>query len=139
MSIVAAVGSPSSSEVVKRGYELSDAYNDDLILLHVFSREEFEDRAEGRPDYHLDDGTDDAAQVSAVAADAALPDDAKDVLFRGRIGDPTEEIIDEARRSDARYIVIGGRNRSPVGKAVFGSTTQSVLLNATVPVVTVMH
>ena len=49
-----------------------------------------------------------------------------------------EEIIDEAESEDPRYLVISGRRRSPTGKALFGSTTQQVLLNVDCPVVTQM-
>jgi nucleotide-binding universal stress UspA family protein len=45
-------------------------------------------------------------------------------------GDPAEAIIDVATDTDADLIVIGGRKRSPAGKALFGSVTQTVILNA---------
>jgi nucleotide-binding universal stress UspA family protein len=45
-------------------------------------------------------------------------------------GDPAEAIIDAADEADADLIVIGGRKRSPAGKALFGSVTQTVILNA---------
>lgn len=138
MTIIAAIGSPSSADVVEQGYELAEVYDDRLVVLHVFTRDEFDDRADGRTEYYLDDATYDAAQVSAVAVDAALPDDPANVTVRGRIGDPAEEILDEAYSLEARYVVVGGRKRSPVGKAMFGSTTQSILLNAVTPVVTIM-
>lgn len=46
-----------------------------------------------------------------------------------RSGDPTTQLIDVADDRDADALCIGGRKRSPAGKALFGSVTQSVLLN----------
>ncbi|WP_345782540.1 universal stress protein [Halostagnicola sp. A-GB9-2] len=63
----------------------------------------------------------------------------RDHEAHGRHGNPAEEIIEFANETDAHYIVIGGRKRSPVGKALFGSVTQSVLLDATQPVVAAMQ
>lgn len=45
-----------------------------------------------------------------------------------------ENILDEAERYDVQGIVLGGRKRSPVGKALFGSVTQQVILNTDLPV-----
>lgn len=66
-------------------------------------------------------------------------EDYTNITFEGRVGDPVDTILDEARRIDADYVVIGGRKRTPVGKAVFGSKTQSILLQTDLPVVTVMR
>jgi nucleotide-binding universal stress UspA family protein len=49
-------------------------------------------------------------------------------------GDPAEAIIDVAAATDADLVVVGGRKRSPAGKALFGSVTQTVILNAERPV-----
>ena len=49
-------------------------------------------------------------------------------------GDPADAIVAVADEDDADLIVIGGRKRSPAGKALFGSVTQSVILNAGRPV-----
>ncbi|MDF9746212.1 universal stress protein [Natrinema salsiterrestre] len=57
-----------------------------------------------------------------------------DVGVERRHGDPGEEIVDFAESVDADTIIIPGRKRSPVGKAVFGSVTQDVILNADSPV-----
>ena len=46
-------------------------------------------------------------------------------------------IVDLATDIDADLVVIGGRQRSPTGKALFGSVTQSVVLDSPVPVVVV--
>jgi nucleotide-binding universal stress UspA family protein len=54
-----------------------------------------------------------------------------------RSGDPAEELIRMTRELDADQIVLGGRRRSPVGKAVFGSVVQDVILEADCPVTTI--
>lgn len=56
-------------------------------------------------------------------------------LVRGR--DAAEEIISVAREEHADFIVIGLRHRSPVGKLLLGSNSQSILLEAPCPVVAV--
>lgn len=49
-------------------------------------------------------------------------------------GDPADAIVSTADREEANLIVVGGRKRSPAGKALFGSVTQSVILGAERPV-----
>lgn len=50
-------------------------------------------------------------------------------------GDPSNIITQYAASNDPDLIVLGGRKRSPVGKAIFGSVAQSVILNTDHPVV----
>ena len=52
-----------------------------------------------------------------------------------RSGDPADVILAAADEHDVDSIVLGGRKRSPAGKALFGSVTQSVILNSDVPTV----
>ena len=51
--------------------------------------------------------------------------------------DATEALLDAAEQHEARLIVVGVRRRSPVGKAVLGSTAQDVVLQANCPVLAV--
>ena len=48
-----------------------------------------------------------------------------------------EELVEFAKRNNAFEIIIGVRRRSKVGKLLFGSTAQYVILNAPCPVVTI--
>lgn len=161
MTILTAVdGETAPSGAVERGAELASAFDVDHVVLHVLSQDAFEELQEstsrsspqpiaasvsngGRSqsaaiaEYTIEDGERHAAAIARDAVYATLDDHSGSVPV-GRVGDPVEEILAEADRRSARYIVTGGRQRTPVGKAVFGSKTQSILLEATLPVVTVM-
>lgn len=50
---------------------------------------------------------------------------------------PADEIVKTAAEHDASLIVIGLRHRTKVGKMLFGSTAQTVLLDAGCPVLAV--
>lgn len=50
-------------------------------------------------------------------------------------GTPTDCIIEAANELDVEAILIAGRRRTPVGKAVFGSVTQGVVLQSELPVI----
>lgn len=51
--------------------------------------------------------------------------------------EPGEDLVELAKEHQVDEIVMGVKRRSKVGKLVFGSTAQYVILNATCPVVTV--
>lgn len=79
-----------------------------------------------------------AARKRGVSVTADILEDAGiDVQIRGHdVGDkPANKIISAAERENADRIYLYSRKRSPAGKAVFGSTIQQVLLNASCPVV----
>jgi nucleotide-binding universal stress UspA family protein len=138
MAILAAVdGGTNSENVVKTGYDLSEAYNVELYVLHVLSESKFESQKEERPEYYRDEAEGDAEHVAQRVIEDTVGT-ADDVLAVGRVGTPAEEVLAFADDIDAQYLVTGGRRRSPVGKAVFGSDVQEILLKSKAPVVTVM-
>jgi nucleotide-binding universal stress UspA family protein len=51
--------------------------------------------------------------------------------------DVAETILDLTKKAEAELLVIGARRRSPVGKLILGSITQTLILQADVPVLVV--
>ncbi len=51
--------------------------------------------------------------------------------------EPGEDLVRIAKEQDVGEIIVGVKRRSKVGKLVFGSTAQYVILNAPCPVATV--
>lgn len=164
MAILAAVdGEAVPDRAVSVGYDLARAYGDELIVVHVMPQERFEEIQEStvqntkgtvlapEADYDGPETTtvenenaltidaDGEPRAETVARDVVggTLEEHSDVSFQGRVGDPAQEILEEAERQKARHIVVGGQKRSPVGKAVFGSVAQTVILNADRPVTTV--
>lgn len=76
---------------------------------------------------------------SVNEAKTYLERDGITVQARRELADPPEAIVSVAEEIDADLIVMSGRKRSPAGKVLFGSVTQSVLLDADVPVTVVME
>ncbi len=63
----------------------------------------------------------------------------RDVLASGRVvpGDPAEQILAQARESDADMIVMGTRGRKGIERWLFGSVAQEVVKSSPVPVLTI--
>lgn len=134
------------SQIVPTGVDLAEAYDDTLVLLHVVSDKDAESHLEALSesdslqDSSITQQEERAATYAERIGKNTIDDyDSHQIETRGRIGTPAQEVVSVADELDARYIVVGGRQRSPTGKAIFGSTTQDILLSTNRPVVTIMQ
>lgn len=131
-------------ETVTVAANLTEKYGDELVALNVTSKDEFLKEQQGKTSIAdvepkpIERYENEAAARAREIVEQIL-DGSTDVTYMGRVADPADGIVETGRNVDARFIVIGARRQSPVGKAIFGSTTQSVLLTADRPVVTVME
>lgn len=87
---------------------------------------------------HVFDENPEKASVHQVAAVRETRDRLEEtdvtVKLLGSSGNPGEEVIKQAEEHDVDQICVGGRKRSPAGKALFGSVTQEVILGTQRPV-----
>ncbi|SFB67847.1 Universal stress protein family protein [Halobiforma haloterrestris] len=93
------------------------------ILAHVFG-----ENPEGRSVHELEG----VRRVASTFDDAGI-----DYEYYEASGEPAPELIAAAAELDADMICLSGRKRTPTGKVIFGSVTQSVILGTDLPVVTV--
>jgi nucleotide-binding universal stress UspA family protein len=140
-TILVAVG-PGDAERAERlaeeAVDFGSATGATVVLAHVFTEEEYKsalDSLEFNPEAHEFEPDDVAGRHSTIRKIASALDEADvDTEIRGAVGDHGELIVQIAKDVDADQVIVGGRRRSPTGKAVFGSVAQEVMLNAPCPV-----
>ena len=132
-----------SKRAIRIGYDLATRYDDTLTVLYVIPRDDYEEHKKNLQDitefgdFTLDQEQGSAERFAREFAQGKIEDVDMDLIEPlGRVGDVAEEVLTEADRIDPRYLVISGRRRSRVGKALFGDTAQEILLNANCTVVT---
>jgi len=112
----------------------------EVALAHVFTAEEYR-QAKSALNYDADSEV--TPSTVAKRYDTirelgdVMDDHGVDFVWYGRLTDEkteSERIVGLAESIDADLIVVGGRKRSPTGKAVFGSRPQEIMLTAPCPV-----
>jgi len=110
----------------------------EVVLTHVFTDEEFNTvRSRLGVDETSEGSTPDAVaerHTTTRALSEALTEAGVSHSVRGAVGDHADEVVEAASAIGADRVVVGGRRRSPTGKAVFGSVAQEVLLSSPCPV-----
>jgi nucleotide-binding universal stress UspA family protein len=140
-SVLVALGAGDAERVERLAEEAVDIAGPagaTVVIGHVFTPEEFETRvSELGFDREASDVDPDtvAERYSAIRDLAARLDEAGvDYEVHGSIGDYGDGIVALAEELDTDLVLVGGRKRSPTGKAVFGSVAQEVMLSAPCPV-----
>ncbi len=121
-------GSNVAKEAIAVGARHANAFKAEIILVHSMvggpevPRQEFED-AEKNLDYEKNSLLDQKILCKPILSVRGL--------------EAGEDLVQLADDHKVDEIIIGVRRRSKVGKLIFGSTAQYVVLNASCPVVTV--
>lgn len=131
----------SDEELAAAAADIAGPAGATVVLARVHSRDEYEtirDRLNADPDSEVTPDTVAARRADVRELGDALADADLDIRVRGRLtdddGDRSERLVDIAEETDADLLLVGGGDRTPVGKAVFGSTAQDVMLDAPCPV-----
>ena len=105
-----------------RGTAIAEAITEvpmDTSQVRVTLLHDFEENPEGAS----------VDQVASVRrAREVLEDAGVEVALEESSGEPADAILRLADEQDADMIVVAGRKRTPTGKVLFGSVTQSVIL-----------
>ncbi|WP_128904020.1 universal stress protein [Halorubrum amylolyticum] len=108
----------------------------EAVILNVY--EGFEVSGEGGRVDSEDVWNEENYPESVDAVEDRLAEAGVETTRRREHGDPADTIVEVAAALDADGITMSARRRSPTGKMLFGSTTQSVLLGAGCPVTVVV-
>jgi nucleotide-binding universal stress UspA family protein len=111
-----------------------------VAVAHIFKEEEYQSVRDQLDMDQTSEATPDSIarrHVTVRGLTTALGEAGIDHTAYGRVtrdGSVGEAILELSDEVGADMILVGGRRRSPTGKAIFGSTAQEVLLNADCPV-----
>lgn len=125
-------------ELTEAVIDVGQAADVTVVLLHVFSQSAYDEGVE-EAGYDPDDpppANTLATRLESIdAISQSLEEAGVEYRVRGEIGEVTESIVRTVEETDSDLLYIGGRRRSPTGKAVFGSTVHRLMMNAPCPVV----
>ncbi len=129
MSILVAYdGSEVAKDALRLAMKHAQAFNENLEVVQSLERGADLDLANiQRLEQALEN------EIQEIVGSAGLKPETNLLISSSTAG---ENIVRHAEVKNSREIVMGVRRRSKVGKLVFGSTCQYVILNAPCPVVT---
>ncbi|NKE35376.1 universal stress protein [Natronococcus sp. JC468] len=140
-TILLAVGpgdADRTDELAETVIEVAAPADATVVLAHIFTQDEYNEVLEN---LEMDAESDQVRPDEVAARHSTIRDIQReldeagvDYDVRGDIGDHGSTIVELATGVAADRVVVGGRRRSPTGKAVFGSTAQEVLLSSPCPV-----
>jgi len=132
-TVLLAVGESETDQIeqlAETAIDIAGPAGATVALAHVFSEDAYDD---ARERLQFDPDSEVTPSVVAERLDEAGVDHA----VHARLGDGStdgDRFAELAAEIEADLVIVGGRGRTPAGKAVFGSTAQTIMLNAPCPV-----
>lgn len=126
--LVAYHGTNVGNEILKTAVKHAKAFGDEVLLMTSLEGDDKTDLEE------INKAETDLRNASKRLDKEDVPNEAH-LIVKGHT--PGEDIVAFAEEQECSEIIIGVKSRSKVGKFLFGSTAQYVILNAHCPVVSV--
>ena len=126
--MVCYTGSRSSRKALELAIQHAKTFNGSICLVASMEKGTTDEQEEINKIEEVHQEATENVQKEGIECEAHL-------LVRGLT--PNEDLVQYAKEKNVDEIVIGIRQRSKVGKMIFGSTAQYIILNAHCPVVTV--
>ncbi|GAB7093198.1 hypothetical protein JCM30237_03500 [Halolamina litorea] len=109
-----------------------------VTVIHV--HEEVDVPADEAGEYVIDSLNRDIAELQGIpeTVDRAVSELEDAGIFEDlqtAVGDPVDEVIAAGEELDANAYLLGAKDRTPVGKAIFGSVTQGIIVQSDRPVI----
>lgn len=132
----------AADRVLREAGELAAGVGAPLVVLHIASESDYEENRQAMQSvtdieggsYNVDQAADGARQFAHDLGEQVLRNIDVEWEAVGEVGDEYDTIMQTARDHDCDHIFMTGADRSPTGKAIFGDTAQSVILNFEHPV-----
>ncbi|QRV17672.1 universal stress protein (plasmid) [Haloterrigena salifodinae] len=139
-TVVLAVGGRDENRVkrlVDVALQITTPERSKVVVVHVFDKDSYTETVQSisnTGDEYIE--PDELASQMAVVQQITdrLAENSIDCDVRATTGRKGQGIVDISAEVDADRVIVGGQQRSPTGKAIFGSMVQKVLLNAPCPV-----
>lgn len=129
-----------NEELLHEAGKLAASVNATVVLLSILTQEEYENNAKTLERIANRENTSYGEETRLGVARTAAEEAGKSVLREigveyeavGAVvgkGSKSTKIVEVAEGYNCTHVFINGKQRSPTGKAVFGDTAQSVILN----------
>lgn len=136
---------PSAKIISAMGYELAEAMQAEICLLHIISNKSYYDSAQPSPDPQVPGAVEKLS--SSPSQKSELRDTADDFLenTKERLGDkvsittmtkdgnPANEILEIAKALPASIIVLGTHSHGGLSEILMGSVAEKVLHHSSIP------
>ena len=121
--------SQTSKAVLSHGAREARLRQTELVVINIVEALDLDARAA------LEAGLTD--EIQQVLDDVGLGDVSWKLELGAEDEDVAGAVIGLAEAADAEVLVIGARRRSPLGKFLLGSATQTIILDAPIPVLVI--